>query len=645
MSHSFQPLTPAKLSFTSSGVPYSEIYQDRYHSERGAIEQARHVFIAGNGLPGRWKGRSSFTVCETGFGLGRNFLALWRAWLDDSARSERLHVLSFEAHPFSRSDLAEALPLGLPRELRVLGDQLIKRWPPLLPGIHRLEFEGGRLTLTLAFGPVERMAFQAEACVDAFFLDGFAPSKNPQMWTPALFGQMVRLANQGATAASWCVAGQVRRDLSNAGFIVSKERGFGTKREMLVAALREGLGRPLVQNQLVQASAAAPIAARPMAAASDAALPTAAPPIVIVGGSIAAAGVAHALASRGQAVKVLDPSFRDSTATAHHGHVAAAVSPLISRDDDVRSRLVRAGVLRALHRWQQLPPHARPMVAGTLEVLTDDVKGAERQQDLAALCFPEEWVQWLSAEDVQRKTQRDLKRPALWFPMGQLVRPDLLIPALLDHPLIEREACRVDAIEPDLSGWVIRRQGAMPIKAGWLILANAADALRLMRQAGLAASLQGAAAMHRLAGQVSYVKAPMEFRTDCTVSGAGYWLPDVNGVSVAGSTYERGAEFSQVTDTGREVIFGKLGLLINATHEELASSLAVEGGWAGWRAVVPGRLPLAGPVKAAPGLWLACAYGSRGFTWSSLVGDMIGAALFSEPQIIERDLIQAIAPR
>src|SRR5690606_15718929 len=200
MSFQFSPLAPASLHRDVSGTPFSERYGDIYHSRQGAIEQARHIFIAGNGLPHRWRGRSSFTVCETGFGLGRNFLALWRTWLNDPSRSERLHLLSFEAHPFSRSDLAQALPLGLPPELQALGKQLIQQWPPLLPGMHRLEFEGGRLTLTLAFGPVERMAFQVEAHVDAFFLDGFAPSKNPQMWTPALFGQLVRLASSGATA-------------------------------------------------------------------------------------------------------------------------------------------------------------------------------------------------------------------------------------------------------------------------------------------------------------------------------------------------------------------------------------------------------------------------------------------------------------
>lgn len=169
MSHSFEPLVPGKLSFTDSGVPFSEAYQDLYHSKHGAVEQAQYVFLSGNDLPNRWRGRASFTVCETGFGLGRNFLALWRAWLDDPSRCERLHMVSFEAHPFSKSDLARALPLGLPRDLQELGEQLIDQWPPLLPGLHRLEFENGRITLTLAFGRIERLASQVEACADAFF--------------------------------------------------------------------------------------------------------------------------------------------------------------------------------------------------------------------------------------------------------------------------------------------------------------------------------------------------------------------------------------------------------------------------------------------------------------------------------------------
>src|SRR3546814_6111134 len=150
-----------------------------------------------------------------------------RDWSSDMCSSDlrctHLHVVSFEAHPFSRDDLAAILLPDLPARLRVLGEALVAAWPPLLPGLHRLEFEAGALTLTLAFGPVGKLARQIDASVDAYFLDGFSPDRNPEMWAPRLFGQLVRLANKNATAANWCCASRVRKTLTDAGFGVRWE--------------------------------------------------------------------------------------------------------------------------------------------------------------------------------------------------------------------------------------------------------------------------------------------------------------------------------------------------------------------------------------------------------------------------------------
>ena len=231
MSYLYKPLDPATLVYDSRGTPFNSQYGDVYHARLGALEQARHVFLSGNDLPSRWRGRPTFTVCETGFGLGHNFLALWQTWRDDPQHARRLHVVSIEAHPFTRADLKRAWQ-DLPAQFAVLASQLLAQWPPRLPGLHRLEFEGGALTLTLAFGDVRRMAFLIDANVDAFFLDGFDPRKNPEMWAPEIFGQLVRIANRGATAATWCSAGAVRRALANAGFLVERAQGFGSKRVM-----------------------------------------------------------------------------------------------------------------------------------------------------------------------------------------------------------------------------------------------------------------------------------------------------------------------------------------------------------------------------------------------------------------------------
>jgi len=175
MSVTYVPLVPAKVDVDADGRLVSAVHGDVYHSPSGALGQAEHVFLGGNGLPQRWRGRASFTVCETGFGLGLNFLALWKAWRDDPQRPAALHFVSMEAHPFSRDNFAALLARHAPEPLAGLGRALAAQWPALLPGLHRLEFEHGAVTLTLGFGDAQVLAPRLGARVDAFFLDGFAP--------------------------------------------------------------------------------------------------------------------------------------------------------------------------------------------------------------------------------------------------------------------------------------------------------------------------------------------------------------------------------------------------------------------------------------------------------------------------------------
>lgn len=627
MSDSFVPLQPAQLAFDQAGIPFSRRYDDVYHAGQGAFGQAEHVFIRGNGLPERWQGVSSFTVAETGFGLGQNFLALWLAWRTDPQRCARLHVLSFEAHPFTRNDLEQALGRPMPDEARTLARQLVDAWPPLLPGMHRLEFEGGAVTLTLAFGDIGRMARQALARVDAFFLDGFSPRKNPEMWSRSLFGQLVRLSAPGATAATWCTAGDVRRSLQDAGFLVSRAPGFAGKRHMTTAVLREGLGR---------ARLAAPAATS----------------ILVIGGGLAGAGIAYALALRGHEVTIVDPVFHWGAGASHRGHQAAAITPLISRDDDIRSRLSRAGTRRALQRWGSLPAGAAPRTCGTIELTQSEDEARERKRTLEVLQFPSEWVRWMDAAQASSTVGFSVG-PGVYFADGQLVRPEPLLKALFDHPNIRRIAGAV--MQLDRSGsasWrvhISEDQGAERwLEADLIVLANAAQTIDLLRGAITRFHLPKLAAMQQLAGQVSYFSSasnPLS-QPRVVVGGVGYWLPSVEQVNVGGSTYVPGCSSSEVTPAGHQAVLAKLSNLLGVPPAQLAPTLCQEPqGWAGWRAVVQGRLPVIGPLESDCGLWLACGYGSRGLTWSSLAGDILVAQLHQEPQIIERDLLKAIAPR
>jgi len=226
------PLEAARLTLAADGTPISETYGDIYYSSAGGHAQALHVFLAGNGLPARWQGRDVFTILETGFGLGLNFLATWRAWRDDPQPSRKLHFVSLEKHPLTAADLALAHAAW--PELAGLAAQLRGLWPPLVAGAHRLEFEGGRLILTLIFADAVEAVPALAAAVDAFYLDGFSPARNPELWSTALCRSLARLAVPGATLATWSVAGSVCRALSAAQFTVEKRSGFAHKRQMLV---------------------------------------------------------------------------------------------------------------------------------------------------------------------------------------------------------------------------------------------------------------------------------------------------------------------------------------------------------------------------------------------------------------------------
>ena len=229
-----QPICPAQVDFGdgADSPPRAPDFDDVYHPRIGAAAQACHVFLQGNGLPGRWAGRPLFVILETGFGLGNNFLATWAAWRADPLRCERLVFVSVEAHPLRGADLARAHAQS---DWPELATALLQAWPVLTPNVHALDFDAGRVQLLLALGDVALLLPALQLHADAFFLDGFAPAHNPQMWQPRVLKALARKAAAGATLSTWTVAGPVRDGLRSAGFAVHRAPGIGGKREITVA--------------------------------------------------------------------------------------------------------------------------------------------------------------------------------------------------------------------------------------------------------------------------------------------------------------------------------------------------------------------------------------------------------------------------
>ncbi|MGO3740764.1 tRNA (5-methylaminomethyl-2-thiouridine)(34)-methyltransferase MnmD [Kerstersia sp.] len=626
MSSSYQALKPAQPDLDSSGLPYSTDYGDIYHAAQGSLAQARHVFLSGNRLPQRWAGRERFVVCETGFGLGGNFLALWQAWRADPERCRRLHVVSLEAHPFTRAGLASMWRASLALELRALADTLLAQWPEPLPGLHRLEFEGGALTLTLGFGEALTLAPRLEARVDAYFFDGFAPARNPEMWSAHLFRRLARMAAPDATLATWCSAGHVRRAMEDAGFLVERWPGLNGKRHM-VAGVRRALRTP-----------------------GKAVLPQAYPgprTALIIGGGPAGAGMAQALTLRGWQAVVVDPAPVRAGGV-HQGHAAAASVPLIARDDNPRARLARAGNLRSWARWSGLAGDAAPLRCGALQMQRPDGRAGDPREALAELAFPSSWVRWMDRDEASQHAGLSLSQGGVYFSSGMLVKPPELLGALLRTPGVTHIQASVAGLRHGAAGWqALGHDGQILAEGAVLVMAGAGASWPLLQQAGLdGREVPRLAALQATGGAIaSWPAARLHGGPACVLGAEGYLLPALAGRCVVGSTYEEGGE-AWDTQARRCAMAEKMpAMLADAALGRANGTEAWWGGdWSGWRAVVPGRLPVFGPLPQLPDAWVATAFGSRGFSWAALAGDVLAATLEGEPLPLERDLLEIVKP-
>lgn len=217
-----------------SFVPRSEIFDDVYFSARSGLEETRHVFIAGNDLYHKLPalGQSIFTVAETGFGTGLNFLETWRLFEEAAPERAGLRFCSFELYPLNPDTVRLALA---PWKAEFGGrlERLAESWPEATPGWHVLGF-GPRISLRLYHGEAldGLREMEPSRTVDAWFLDGFTPAKNPKMWRPEIYAEMARLSGEGTSFATFTAAGRVRRGLAAAGFDVERQQGYAGKRHM-----------------------------------------------------------------------------------------------------------------------------------------------------------------------------------------------------------------------------------------------------------------------------------------------------------------------------------------------------------------------------------------------------------------------------
>jgi tRNA 5-methylaminomethyl-2-thiouridine biosynthesis bifunctional protein len=623
-------LLPARLAFDAAGTPYSEQFGDVYHSADGGLDQARHVFLGGNGLPARWRGRRSFVVLETGFGFGMNFLATWQAWRDDPQRCERLHFVSVEKHPFRAADLA-ALHARLP-ELAPLSEALRAAWPPLVPGLHRLHFEDERVVLTLALGDVATLLPRFTLAADAIFLDGFAPDRNPDMWSPAVARRLARLAASGATLATWSVAGAVRRALADAGFALARRPGCGSKREMLAGTL----------PATATCRSNFPALSRERRA-------------VVIGAGLAGCAATERLAARGWEVELVER--HPAPAREASGNHAGVMLPLVSRDDNIASRISRACYLhglRHLHALSRDAPDLHWAACGVLQLARDAAHEALQREAVAALGLPADFAEFVEADEAAGRAGGRVEAGGWWFPAGGWVNPPSLCAAQLRRHagrMSARFGAEAAALERDGDGWLVRdAQGAAFARAPVIVLANAVDALRLAPARALP--------LRRVRGQVSHVPAGLLPPLRAVLCREGYLSPPWRGLCALGASFDFDDDDPQPRLAGHVGNLARLERLLPAAAAHIDP--ATLDGRVGFRTASPDRLPLAGalpdtdacgPLPAGlagiprqPGLYALLGYGARGLVWAQLAAELLAAQLEGEPLPLESDLVAALDP-
>ena len=657
------PIIPARLAFADDGTPRSDTFEDIYHSSDGGFGQSRHVFLAGNGLPQRWQGRDRFVVLETGFGLGLNFLATWAAWRADPQRCGRLHFVSCELHPFSRDDLATlharlqaVQPADWPAEwvaLTELSAELLLQWPVLAPGLHRLHLDNEQVTLTLYFGDARDGLEQLAARADAFYLDGFSPAKNPELWSPKICHLLARLAAPGATLATWSVAGKVREHLRHAGFEVEKAPGFGGKRQML---------RGRRQDRRHGSAAGSPSPA-------PAVLPSSAtsPPVrhaLVIGAGLAGCALAERLAARGWAVDLVDAA--DAPATGASGNLAGVLRPLPSLDDNPMSRLSRAGTLygwRHIARLRRDGLQLKAEACGVLHLARDDLQAAKMGRVVERLALPTGHLRYVDATTASELAGWPLPIGGWHFGDSGWVQPPSLCAANLARHAGRAQAGNIHAgridghfgrevirLQHDGEAWqAVDAEGSTIARAPVMVLA-AGTGVRELLPSGLLPVVSAR-------GQVSILPAAAGSPPRLVVCRGGYVSPEVNGQRCAGATFSVDDEDTSLRDADHAENLAKLdgmlpGIAAGLTPDDVA-------GRVGFRPASPDRLPMVGalPLPGAPapgtplpdvprqpGAWVLSGYGARGLVWSALAAELLASQIEGEPLPLERNLCDAIDP-
>ncbi|MDI3274895.1 bifunctional tRNA (5-methylaminomethyl-2-thiouridine)(34)-methyltransferase MnmD/FAD-dependent 5-carboxymethylaminomethyl-2-thiouridine(34) oxidoreductase MnmC [Pseudomonas sp. AL03] len=646
-----KPVLPhAQLDWDDQGLPRSRVFDDVYFSDLSGLDETRYVFLEQNALRERFAALPAggrLVIGETGFGTGLNFLCAWQLFEQHAVAGARLHFVSVEKYPLSAPDLQRALALW--PELKPFTDQLLAQYVGIHQGFQRLVLDNGRVTLTLLIGDALEQLPQLDAQIDAWFLDGFAPAKNPDMWTAELFTELARLAAPGSTISTFTSTGWVRRLLNAAGFKMKRTPGIGHKWEILRGVF---LGWP---EEVPTPAAAKPWFARPTPRTGERRA-------LVIGAGLAGCATAASLAARGWQVSLLERHH--ALAQEASGNPQGVLYLKLSAHGTALSQLIVSGfghtrrLLEHLHRgvdWDD---------CGVLQ-LAFNAKEAERQAQLAS-AFAPDLVHLLDQPQAEAQAGIALEHGGLFFPEGGWVHPPALCHWQASSANIQwlphRDVLELRKVDDQWQAW---DGDDLLASAPVVILAGAAEIKRFAQSAELP--------LKRIRGQITRLAQTPESQSLATVVCAeGYVAPARQGEHTLGASFNFKSD--DLTPTLAEHL-GNLALLEEISpdlttrlHAQELDPQQLEGR-AAFRCTSPDYLPIVGPlaeqaafadayavlskdarqVPDTPCPWLEGFYvnsghGSRGLITAPLSGELLAAWIENEPLPLPRAVAEACHP-
>lgn len=662
----------AKVHFNEQGTPIADDFDDVYFSNDSGIDETLHVFIAGNDLPQRWleHNQKHFVIAETGLGTGLNCLVAMQAFAHFRQQNpthvlKQLFILTTEMFPLTREDLKQALARFEP--LSEAAGLLAEQYPVNLDGCHRLCFDRYSTVLDIWLGDVHSLLGQwhcpADGLVDAWFLDGFAPSKNPQMWTAALFSQMARLTRTGGTLATFTVAGVVKRGLREAGFTISKRPGFGRKRDMLSG---------VYLHDKHSDSKAFPIENPYYRYTQSALQPT--QQVAIVGGGLAGATMALALTRRGLNVTLITP--KAELADGASGNPQGGYYPQLHAQPSRPSNIQAHSFLFARRYYQEILDQGATFAHDWCGVLLLDFNAnvaARHQSLLHNGAWPSELISGVSQTQASTIAGLPVPTGALYCKSGGWLSPPELVQAMVT--LASREGrltvmhdTRVTAIsqanEHEQTGranHVTLTTNKGVIQVDHAILCTGADSHHL--------GLERFLPLRAVRGQVESIKSTGALRSLQTVlCHKGYLTPAWHGRHAMGSTYVKGDTDTAVrpSESTQNQQLHQLTLAHADWHHLLRSDGTAR---AAIRLGLPDHLPAAGalplplddcarwhalskgvglskvPKPPAQAVHVLTGLGSRGLTTAPLMAEILASQLCGEPLPMANELLNSVNPQ